>query len=102
LRDHDRGVLGLYDFALTAVGRAAGSIVHLAPAAALKEMLMPGAVAIVVPVAIGVLLGAQVLAGALAGADTLMDEEGRCGTDSRNRQVGHDSRFGFLSLGFSH
>jgi K(+)-stimulated pyrophosphate-energized sodium pump len=44
------------------------AIVDLATAAALKEMLMPGAVAIVAPVAIGFLLGAQVLAGALAGA----------------------------------
>jgi len=81
---------------MTAVGRAAGAIVEeirrqfreipglreglpgaepnpkaivdLATAAALKEMLMPGAVAIIAPVAIGFLLGAQVLAGALAGA----------------------------------
>jgi K(+)-stimulated pyrophosphate-energized sodium pump len=81
---------------MTAVGRAAGAIVEeirrqfreipglreglpgaepqpkaivdLATAAALKEMLMPGAVAIIAPVLIGFLLGAQVLAGALAGA----------------------------------
>jgi K(+)-stimulated pyrophosphate-energized sodium pump len=81
---------------MTAVGRAAGAIVEeirrqfreipgllegregaepepakivdLATAAAIKEMLAPGAVAIIAPVLIGFLLGAQVLAGALAGA----------------------------------
>ncbi|MBC7173942.1 MAG: sodium-translocating pyrophosphatase, partial [Polyangiaceae bacterium] len=81
---------------MTAVGRAAGAIVEeirrqfreipgllegkegvepepkrivdLATAAALKEMLLPGIVAIAAPVVIGFVLGAQVLAGALAGA----------------------------------
>jgi K(+)-stimulated pyrophosphate-energized sodium pump len=43
-------------------------IVDLATAAAIKEMIIPGAVAIVAPVLIGFLLGAKVLAGALAGA----------------------------------
>src|SRR5690606_16349708 len=81
---------------MTAVGRAAGAIVEeirrqfreipgllegkegaepdsarivdLATGAAIKEMFLPGVVAIVAPVAIGFILGAQVLAGALAGA----------------------------------
>ncbi|HEY6877502.1 MAG TPA: sodium-translocating pyrophosphatase, partial [Polyangiales bacterium] len=81
---------------MTAVGRAAGAIVEeirrqfreipgllegkegvepqpavivdIATAAAIKEMLYPGLVAIAAPVAIGFLLGAKVLAGALAGA----------------------------------
>ncbi|MET0285760.1 MAG: sodium-translocating pyrophosphatase [Polyangiales bacterium] len=81
---------------MTAVGRAAGAIVEeirrqfreipgllegkegvepqpavivdIATAAAIKEMLYPGLVAIVSPVAIGFLLGPKVLAGALAGA----------------------------------
>jgi K(+)-stimulated pyrophosphate-energized sodium pump len=44
------------------------AIVDLATAAAIKEMLAPGAVAIVAPVLIGFVFGAQVLAGALAGA----------------------------------
>jgi K(+)-stimulated pyrophosphate-energized sodium pump len=43
-------------------------IVDIATAAAIKEMLYPGLVAIVSPVAIGFLLGPKVLAGALAGA----------------------------------
>jgi K(+)-stimulated pyrophosphate-energized sodium pump len=81
---------------MTAVGRAAGAIVEeirrqfreipgllegregaepdparivdLATSAAIKEMLAPGAIAIVAPVLIGFILGAKVLAGALAGA----------------------------------
>jgi K(+)-stimulated pyrophosphate-energized sodium pump len=43
-------------------------IVDLATTAAIREMLFPGAVAIFAPVAIGFGLGADVLAGALAGA----------------------------------
>ena len=43
-------------------------IVDLATAAAIREMFIPGTVAIVAPVLIGFLLGAKVLAGALAGA----------------------------------
>ncbi len=43
-------------------------IVDLATTAAIKEMMIPGFVAIIAPVAIGFLLGAKVLAGALAGA----------------------------------
>jgi K(+)-stimulated pyrophosphate-energized sodium pump len=81
---------------MTAVGRAAGAIVEeirrqfreipgllegregaepeparivdLATAAAIKEMLVPGSIAIVAPVLLGFLLGAKVLAGALCGA----------------------------------
>src|SRR5262249_12338556 len=81
---------------MTAVGRAAGAIVveirrqfreipgllegkegaepqparivDLATSAAIREMLAPGAVAIIGPVLVGFLLGAKVLAGALAGA----------------------------------
>jgi K(+)-stimulated pyrophosphate-energized sodium pump len=81
---------------MTAVGRAAGTIVEeirrqfreipgllagvpgvdpdsarivdLATTAAIREMLAPGAIAIVSPVLIGFFLGAKVLAGALAGA----------------------------------
>jgi K(+)-stimulated pyrophosphate-energized sodium pump len=81
---------------MTAVGRAAGAIVEeirrqfreipgllegkegvepdpsaivkLATAAALKEMVLPGAIAVVAPVLIGFLLGAKALAGALAGS----------------------------------
>jgi K(+)-stimulated pyrophosphate-energized sodium pump len=81
---------------MTAVGRAAGAIVEeirrqfreipgllegregaepesakivdLATTAAIREMMVPGLVAILAPVAIGFLLGAKVLAGALAGA----------------------------------
>jgi K(+)-stimulated pyrophosphate-energized sodium pump len=81
---------------MTAVGRAAGAIVEeirrqfreipgllegkegaepqsarivdLATTAAIREMLAPGAIAIVAPVLIGFILGAKVLAGALAGA----------------------------------
>ncbi|HEX7480060.1 MAG TPA: sodium-translocating pyrophosphatase [Polyangiales bacterium] len=81
---------------MTAVGRAAGAIVEeirrqfreipgllegregvepeparivdIATAAAIREMLLPGAIAIIAPVGIGFLLGAKVLAGALAGA----------------------------------
>jgi len=43
-------------------------IVDLATSAAIAQMLVPGAIAIVAPVAIGFLLGAKVLAGALAGS----------------------------------
>jgi K(+)-stimulated pyrophosphate-energized sodium pump len=43
-------------------------IVDLATAAAIREMIVPGSVAIVAPVVIGFLFGAEVLAGALAGA----------------------------------
>jgi K(+)-stimulated pyrophosphate-energized sodium pump len=43
-------------------------IVDIATTAAIKEMLLPGMVAILAPVLIGFLLGAKVLAGALAGA----------------------------------
>jgi K(+)-stimulated pyrophosphate-energized sodium pump len=43
-------------------------IVDLATAAAIREMLLPGSVAIVAPVLIGFGFGATVLAGALAGA----------------------------------
>jgi K(+)-stimulated pyrophosphate-energized sodium pump len=43
-------------------------IVDLATSAAIKEMFLPGSVAIVAPVLIGFLLGAKVLAGALCGA----------------------------------
>jgi K(+)-stimulated pyrophosphate-energized sodium pump len=43
-------------------------IVDLATAAAIKEMLIPGSVAIVAPVLLGFVCGAKVLAGALAGA----------------------------------
>ncbi len=81
---------------MTAVGRAAGAIVEeirrqfreipgllegkegvdpepraivdLATAAAIREMLLPGAIAIVAPVAIGFLFGPETLAGALAGS----------------------------------
>ncbi len=81
---------------MTAVGRAAGAIVEeirrqfreipgllegregaepqpativdIATTAAIKEMIYPGLIAIVAPVAIGFLLGPTVLAGALAGA----------------------------------
>jgi len=44
------------------------AIVDLATAAAIKEMMLPGAVAIVAPVLIGFTFGASVLAGALAGS----------------------------------
>jgi K(+)-stimulated pyrophosphate-energized sodium pump len=81
---------------MTAVGRAAGAIVEeirrqfreipgllegkpgvepqprvivdIATTAAIKEMILPGAVAVLAPVVIGFTLGAEVLAGALAGA----------------------------------
>jgi K(+)-stimulated pyrophosphate-energized sodium pump len=43
-------------------------IVDLATAAAIREMLVPGAIAIVAPVLVGFILGAKVLAGALAGS----------------------------------
>ena len=43
-------------------------IVDIATTAAIKEMVLPGMVAILAPVLIGFLLGAKVLAGALAGA----------------------------------
>jgi K(+)-stimulated pyrophosphate-energized sodium pump len=43
-------------------------IVDLATTAAIREMLLPGSVAIVAPVLVGFLFGATVLAGALAGA----------------------------------
>jgi K(+)-stimulated pyrophosphate-energized sodium pump len=84
---------------MTAVGRAAGAIVEeirrqfreipgllegkegaepdsarivdLATTAAIREMIAPGAIAIIAPVLIGFLLGAKVLAGALAGALTV-------------------------------
>ena len=46
----------------------AKAIVDLATTAAIREMVFPGAIAIVSPVLIGFLFGAQVLAGALAGA----------------------------------
>jgi K(+)-stimulated pyrophosphate-energized sodium pump len=44
------------------------TIVQIATGAAIKEMIMPGAVAVVSPVLIGFLFGPEVLAGALAGA----------------------------------
>ncbi len=81
---------------MTAVGRAAGAIVEeirrqfreipgllegkdgaepqpkiivaIATSAAIKEMILPGAIAVVSPPLIGFLFGAEVLAGALAGA----------------------------------
>jgi K(+)-stimulated pyrophosphate-energized sodium pump len=81
---------------MTAVGRAAGAIVEeirrqfreipgllegkpgaepqprvivdIATTAAIKEMILPGAIAVLSPVFIGFLFGAEVLAGALAGA----------------------------------
>ncbi len=43
-------------------------IVDLATTAAIREMMLPGAIAILAPVLIGFLLGAKVLAGALAGS----------------------------------
>jgi K(+)-stimulated pyrophosphate-energized sodium pump len=46
----------------------AARCVDLATKAALSEMILPGIVAVVVPPAIGFLLGAEALAGALAGA----------------------------------
>jgi K(+)-stimulated pyrophosphate-energized sodium pump len=46
-------------------------IVDLATTAAIREMIAPGAIAIVAPVLIGFLLGAKVLAGSLAGALTV-------------------------------
>jgi K(+)-stimulated pyrophosphate-energized sodium pump len=83
-------------FTMTAVGRAAGSIVEeirrqfreipgllegkegaepqparivdIATSAAIREMIAPGAIAIVAPVLLGFFFGAKVLAGALAGA----------------------------------
>ena len=83
-------------FTMTAVGRAAGSIVEeirrqfreipgllegkegaepqparivdIATSAAIREMVAPGAIAIVAPVLLGFFFGAKVLAGALAGA----------------------------------
>ncbi|MBT9556452.1 MAG: sodium-translocating pyrophosphatase [Myxococcales bacterium] len=45
-----------------------GVIVDIATTAALKEMILPGALAIVAPCAIGFIFGAKMLAGALAGA----------------------------------
>lgn len=79
---------------MTAVGRAAGKIVQeigrqfreipgllkgqaepepakivdIATAAALKEMILPGMIAVLAPVIVGFALGPQVLAGMLAGA----------------------------------
>jgi K(+)-stimulated pyrophosphate-energized sodium pump len=47
------------------------AIVDIATTAAIKEMIAPGAVAIVAPVVIGFVFGAQMLAGALAGALTV-------------------------------
>jgi K(+)-stimulated pyrophosphate-energized sodium pump len=44
------------------------AIVDLATTAAIRQMIIPGLVAILSPVLIGFLLGAKVLAGALAGA----------------------------------
>jgi K(+)-stimulated pyrophosphate-energized sodium pump len=44
------------------------AIVDLATSAAIKEMIFPGAVAVLAPVFIGALMGPKVLAGALAGA----------------------------------
>ena len=83
-------------FTMTAVGRAAGAIVQeirrqfreipgllegkpgvepdptrivdLATSAAIKEMILPGAIAVLAPPFLGFLFGAEVLAGALAGA----------------------------------
>jgi K(+)-stimulated pyrophosphate-energized sodium pump len=83
-------------FTMTAVGRAAGAIVEeirrqfreipgllegkpgvepepkrivdLATAAAIKEMILPGAIAVLAPPFLGFIFGAEVLAGALAGA----------------------------------
>jgi K(+)-stimulated pyrophosphate-energized sodium pump len=83
-------------FTMTAVGRAAGAIVEeirrqfreipgllegkpgvepepkrivdLATAAAIKEMMLPGAIAVLAPPFLGFIFGAEVLAGALAGA----------------------------------
>jgi Na+/H+-translocating membrane pyrophosphatase len=43
-------------------------IVDLATTAAIKEMILPGAIAIVSPVALGFAFGPEVLAGALAGS----------------------------------
>ncbi len=81
---------------MTAVGRAAGAIVQeirrqfreipgllegkpgvdpepkrivdLATSAAIKEMILPGSIAVLAPPFLGILFGAEVLAGALAGA----------------------------------
>jgi K(+)-stimulated pyrophosphate-energized sodium pump len=47
------------------------AIVDIATSAAIKEMIAPGAIAIVSPVVIGFVFGAQMLAGALAGALTV-------------------------------
>jgi len=83
-------------FTMTAVGRAAGAIVEeirrqfreipgllegkpgvepqpkvivdIATAAAIKEMILPGAVAVLAPVVVGFTMGAEVLAGTLAGS----------------------------------
>ncbi|MCD8046614.1 MAG: sodium-translocating pyrophosphatase [Clostridiales bacterium] len=44
------------------------SCVGISTQAALKEMLLPGIIAIVVPIAVGILLGAAALGGLLAGA----------------------------------
>jgi K(+)-stimulated pyrophosphate-energized sodium pump len=83
-------------FTMTAVGRAAGAIVQeirrqfreipgllegkpgvepdptrivdLATSAAIKEMILPGAIAVLAPPFLGFFFGAEVLAGALAGA----------------------------------
>jgi K(+)-stimulated pyrophosphate-energized sodium pump len=46
----------------------AAACVDLATKAALSQMILPGLIAIVAPVAIGFILGAECLAGALAGA----------------------------------
>jgi K(+)-stimulated pyrophosphate-energized sodium pump len=83
-------------FTMTAVGRAAGAIVEeirrqfreiagllegkpgvepqpkvivdIATAAAIKEMILPGAIAVLAPVLVGFTMGAEVLAGTLAGS----------------------------------
>ena len=42
--------------------------VHISTGAALKEMVMPGLMAIIAPLAVGFILGSSALAGMLAGA----------------------------------
>ena len=48
-----------------------GKIVDIATTAAIKEMMLPGAVAVLSPVVLGFAFGPEVLAGALAGALTV-------------------------------